>query len=106
MLRASKSGGEAMIKGKKWTSEEKVAAILEGLKGRPARDICRERGISDGQYYKWRDEALIGMKDGLKDKRSKEWRDNSWEVERNRLLKMIGEQQLIIDIQKKTFGDL
>ena len=42
------------------------------------------------------------MKEGLKDKRSKEWRDNSWEVERNRLLKMIGEQQLIIDIQKKT----
>ena len=95
-----------MSKGKKWTSEEKLAAIMEGLKGRPARDISRELRISEGQYYKWRDEALMGMKAGLKDKRTKEWRDNSWEVEKNRLLKKIGEQQMIIDIQKKTFGEL
>lgn len=93
-----------MMKGKKFTSEERMSMVMEGLKGRPAREICREYGISESQYYKWRDEALAGMKAGLKDKRSKEWRDNSWEVERNRLLKMIGEQQLIIDIQKKTFN--
>ena len=95
-----------MVKSNKWTSDEKMAAILEGLQGRRAREICQERNISEGQYYKWRDEALTGMKTGLQDKRGKKWRDNSWEIERNRLLKMIGEQQLIIDIQKKTFGSL
>ena len=86
---------------KKWSPEEKLAVVLDGLKGRPVRDLCREYGISETQYYKWREEAINGMKQGLKDKRRKEWRDKSWEVERNRLLKMIGEQQLIIDIQKK-----
>jgi len=46
------------------------------------------------------------MKESLKDKRKKAWRDNSWEVERNRLLKMVGEQQLIIDLQKKISDSL
>lgn len=86
---------------KKWSPEEKLAVVLDGLKGRPLRDLCREYGISEAQYYKWKEEAINGMRQGLQDKRRKEWRDKSWEVERNRLLKMIGEQQLIIDIQKK-----
>ena len=91
---------------KKWTAEEKLAAVLDGLKGRPAREICKEYGISETLYYKWRDEAVTGMKKGLQDKRRKGWRDQSREVERNRLLKMIGEQQLIIDIQKKISESL
>jgi len=90
-----------MGKGKKWTAEEKFGIIMEGMKGRSPRELCREYGVSEGQYYKWRDEALSGMKDGLKDKRKKEWRDQSWEVEKNRLLKKVGEQQMIIDLQKK-----
>ncbi len=91
---------------KKWSAEEKLAVVLDGLKGRPVKEICREYGISDNQYYKWREEALNGMKGSLQDKRSKQCRDRSWEVERNRLLKLIGEQQLIIDIQKKISEDL
>ena len=43
---------------------------------------------------------MNGMKESLQDKRRRQYRNQSWEVERNRLLKMIGEQQLIIDIQK------
>ncbi len=86
---------------KKWTAEEKLATVLDGLKGRVVREICREYGISEAQYYRWREEAINGMKQSLQDKRKKQSRDQSWEVERNRLLKMVGEQQLIIDIQKK-----
>lgn len=89
---------------RKWTPEEKMAVVLEGLKGRQVVDVCREHGISDTQYYKWRDEALSAMHEGLKDKRTKEARDKSWEVERERMLKKIGEQQLIIDMQKKIFN--
>ena len=74
---------------------------MEGIKGRSPREIFREYGVSEGQYYKWRDEALVGMKAGLKDKRKKEWRDQSWEIEKTRLLKKVGEQQMIIDLQKK-----
>jgi len=89
-----------------WAIEEKLSVVLEGFKGRGAREICREHGISDAQYYKWRNEAIEGLKEGLKDKRSKEARDRSPEVERNRLLKLIGEQQLIIDLQKKISQEL
>lgn len=91
---------------KKWSQEEKLSIILDGIKGKGVREICREYGISNAQYYKWREEGLTALKEGLQDKRKKECRDNSWEVERNRLLKMIGEQQLIIDIQKKISAKL
>lgn len=90
-----------MGKKSKISADIKLAAILEGIKGRSVVELCREYGISENQYYKWRDEALKGMKDSLQDKRRKEYRDKSSEAERNRLLKLIGEQQLIIDIQKK-----
>ncbi len=86
---------------KKWTQEEKLAIVLDGLKGRSVREICAEYGVSETQYYKWRDKGLNSLKDGLKDKRERGNSDKSFEAERNRLLKIIGEQQLIIDIQKK-----
>lgn len=91
---------------KKWKPEERLAVVLDGLKGRTIREICNEYGIAESQYYRWRDEALEGMKGALKDKRSKECRDKSVDAERNRLLKIIGEQQLIIDIQKKISDSL
>jgi transposase len=91
---------------KKWKTEEKLAVVMDGLKGCPVKEICREYGLSEAQYYKWRDEALALLKEGFQDKRRKTYRDNSVEAERNRLLKIIGEQQVIIDIQKKISAGL
>lgn len=90
-----------MANRKKWTADEKLAVVLEGLKGRPVSEITREYGISDTQYYKWRDQGFISLKNGFEDKRRKENKDRSFEAERNRLLKKIGEQQMIIELQKK-----
>jgi transposase-like protein len=90
-----------MAQRKIWKPEEKLAIVMDGFRGRPVKDICREYGLSETQYYKWRDEALTLLKDGFQDKRRKAYRDNSLEAERNRLLKIIGEQQVLIDIQKK-----
>ena len=88
---------------KKWKSEEKLAVIMDGLRGRSVKEICLEYGISETQYYKWRDAGITMMKKGLEDKRHTQ--NHSAEADRNRLLKIIGEQQLIIDLQKKTFVD-
>ena len=77
---------------REWTAQEKLTIVLDGLKNRPIKEICREYGISETQYYRWCDEALEGMKNGFRDKRRKE--SQSWEVEHNLLLKLIGEQQL------------
>jgi transposase-like protein len=91
---------------KQWSTEEKLAVVLDGLKGRSAREICTEYGLSETLYYKWRDEALQLLKAGFSDKRTRENRDKSWEAERQRLLKIIGEQHVIIDIQKKISNEL
>jgi len=91
---------------KKWSHDEKLAIVLDGLKGQGVREICTEYGVSETQYYKWRDEALNLLKEGFKDKRRKGNCDRSGEADRNRLLKIIGEQQLIIDIQKKISDSL
>ena len=95
-----------MAQRKIWKPEEKLAIVMDGRKGRPVKDICREYGLSETQYYKWRDEALTLLKEGFQDKRRKTYRDNSLEAERNRLLKIIGEQQVIIDIQKKITAEI
>jgi transposase-like protein len=49
------------MKGRKWTAEEKLAIVLEGIKGaRAVAEICREHQIAQTQYYQWRDPFLEG----------------------------------------------
>ena len=49
---------------KQWTGREKLALVLEGLKGEcRISELCNEHGISKGRYYKWRDKMLA---DGAK----------------------------------------
>ena len=49
---------------KQWTGGEKLAIVLEGLKGECLiSELCNEHGISQGMYYKWRDQLLT---DGAK----------------------------------------
>jgi putative transposase len=36
-------------------SEEQIIAILKRVEqGQPLADVCREAGISDGTYYRWK----------------------------------------------------
>ena len=54
------------MKQRKYTSDEKLAVVLEMLKGqKPVSQICKENGIRDSLAYRFRDEALDGMKSGL-----------------------------------------
>lgn len=44
---------------KQWTGREKLAIVLQGLKGdRGISELCNEHGITQGMYYKWRDQLL------------------------------------------------
>jgi transposase len=39
-----------------YSSEFKLDTVMEGLQGKKSiAQICRERGIKDTQYYKWKD---------------------------------------------------
>src|SRR3972149_6853959 len=84
------------------TAEEKLAIVLEGLKGGiTVSDLCRKYGLSQAVYYKWRDKFLDGGKKGLM---------NSGELslvnpDKSKLEeyeKVIGKQTIEIQILKKN----
>ena len=88
------------MKQRKWTAEEKLAIVLEGLKEkRSVADICREHKISQTLYYRWRDKFLEGGKKGLMNASSD---DNQYKAEIEMLQKIIGKQAIEIEILKKT----
>lgn len=86
---------------KKWTVEEKMSVVMEMFqKERPVTQICKSYGISDGQAYKWRDEALAAMQERLSTRKNgRGKRSSQGEVER--LLKLVGQQAYAIECQKK-----
>ncbi len=49
------------MKSRKWTSEEKLAVVMQGLKGeKSVSEICRENGLSQTMYCKWHDAFVEG----------------------------------------------
>lgn len=90
---------------RKYTADEKMSVVLEIMRGQKSvSQICKSHGISDSMAYRWRDEAMEGMKQGLSDQRKA--RHHTPEAEKERLLKIIGQQAVIIDFQKKIAQDL
>jgi transposase len=52
------------MKKRKWTGQQKLQIVLEGMSGRvPLAELCTRHQISQSQYYQWRDRL---MKDGSK----------------------------------------
>ena len=89
------------MKGRKWSAEEKMAIVLEGLRGtRSVVNICREHMISQSQYYKWRDRFLEGGRSALNN--SKGNNDSVYKAEIESLQRIIGKQTIQIEILKKT----
>ena len=47
------------MKKRSWTSKQKSQIVLEGLSGKiEVSKLCDKHEISQGQYYKWRDQFL------------------------------------------------
>lgn len=47
------------MKHRKWTSQQKLQIILEGLSGQvEISKLCAKYQIAQTQYYKWRDQLL------------------------------------------------
>ena len=46
-------------KKKTWTGQEKLAIVLQGLRGNcRTSELCNEHGITQGMFYRWRDQLL------------------------------------------------
>jgi transposase-like protein len=84
-----------------WTGEEKVAVVLEMLKGQETvTSVCQRHGVALSQAYRWRDAFLERGQAGLRDQRNPKHRDPVQE-ELRQLRELAGSQALIIDAQKK-----
>jgi len=82
-------------------TEEKIIKILkESEAGKKVVDICREYGISDATFYKWR--SKYGGMDVSDSKRLKQLED-----ENRRLKKLLADtmldKQILQDIVEKKF---
>ena len=51
---------------RKFTAEEKIRIVLEGLRGEiPISELCRKHGLQGSIYYKWSKAFLDAGKNGL-----------------------------------------
>jgi transposase len=51
---------------KKYSEEEKIRIVLEGLRGEQSvAELCRREGISESLYYRWSKEVLESGKERL-----------------------------------------
>lgn len=46
------------MKRRNWTANHKTQIVLSGLRGMPVGELCTEHGITQSQYYRWRDQFL------------------------------------------------
>ncbi len=88
------------MKRRNWSLDEKLAIVLEGIKGeRSISEICRVHQISQSLYYKWRDKVFEGAKKGLSNGIQ---RSSPGQGQLEDLQKIIGKQTIQIEILKKT----
>lgn len=85
------------MKRKKWPSKKKWMVVVEGLKGRKVAELCVEYGITQSQYYAWRDQFLS---EGYKvfDQTKTDQKQATLERQNAKLKKIIGE--LTVELKK------
>ena len=86
------------MKYRKWTSQQKLKIVLEGLSGQiEIVKLCSKYQINQTQYYKWRDQLL---KFGYQafDQKTVTRKEQHMESEINKLKRIIGE--MAIDLKK------
>ena len=83
------------MKKSRFTDSQILAILKQNEAGAKVPDLCREHGMSDATFYKWR--AKFGGMDASLMKRLREL-----EEENRRLKKMYAEERLIAEIRKEA----
>jgi transposase len=95
---------------KKYSSEEKIRIVLEGLRGEESiAAICRKEGINQNLYYRWSKDFLEAGKKRLLGDTARE--ANSGEVdglkkENEQLKQLVAELSLKNRVLKKSLSGL
>lgn len=90
---------------KKWSTEEKQKMILAGLRNEASvAELCRQYGVSDVMYYKWRKAFLEGGLSGLKGNGKTGDNESAIKKENEDLKALIGELTVENRFLKKIQG--
>ncbi len=93
-----------MRKGK-WSADEKQKIILAGLRNETSiAELCRNHGISDALYYKWKKAFLEGSISGLRGNGNAGIAEAALRKENEELKAMIGELTVENRFLKKYKG--
>jgi putative transposase len=88
------------MKGKRFTEEQIIKVLKQAETGLPAKELCRQHGISQGTFYKWK--AKFGGMDVSDAKKLR-----SLESENSRLKRMIADlmldNQILKDVNSKKW---
>ena len=91
---------------KKYSSEEKIRIVLEGMRGEESiAELCRREGLNQNVYYRWSKEFLEAGKQRLAGDIKRE--ATSTEVtdlkkENNQLKRLVADIMLKNDVLKKS----
>ncbi len=85
------------MKKSRYTDSQIIAILKQAEAGTPVPELCREHGMSDATFYKWR--SKFGGMDASLMKRMKEL-----EEENRRLKKMYAETKLEAEIVKEAMA--
>ena len=83
------------MKKSRYTESQILAILKQNESGTSVPDLCREHGMSNASFYKWR--AKFGGMDASLMKRMKELED-----ENRRLKKMYAEEKLKAEIAREA----
>ena len=89
----------------RWTAKRKMEVVLEGLRGEitPA-EIARKYGITQAQYFEWRDQVLGAGLSGLRNGGEEDPRVGHLEDQVKRLQQTVGQLTQEKQILQETLG--
>lgn len=82
------------MKGKRYTEEQIICILREAEAGKSVAQVCREHGVSEFSFYRWRNK--FGGMDVSEARRLREL-----EAENARLKRIVAQQALDIDAIKE-----
>ena len=89
------------MKKRKWTSQEKLRIVLEGLSGQiEITKLCAKYQIAQTQYYQWRDHLLKHGHQAFETKNITK-KEQHLEYEVQKLKKIIGD--LTVKLKKSEY---
>lgn len=90
-----------------FTARQRAEVVLAVLRKKTTvAEVCRQHGITEVTFNRWREQALAGMEKGLEPKQAGTSRERELEREIDDLERQLGRMTRIADLRGKFLGRL